>query len=267
MSAPTTTGYAFDNDDPDATDRHTYLPTMLDEFTTSRLCGLGALTGRRCLELGAGGGSIAAWLADRVGTAGHVLATDINVRHLPTGVPYEVLRHDLATEPVPAGSWDLIHARLLLLHLPQRREIVHRLVAALAPGGALVLEDFASSLGEAVLAAPDERGTQLCGKYQDAMQKILPARGSDPGWAGRVPAILLEEGLVEVDTVAHARSWPGGTAGALLMEANIRQLRPEFVAAGMAAAELDELCRLVHDPRLVVRGPITYSTIGRRPVR
>jgi hypothetical protein len=211
--------YAFDNDDPEAADRHDYLAEILDGLTVQRLSGLGDLTGRRCLEVGAGAGSIARRLARAAGPAGRVLATDINTRYLGPGTDFQVLRHDLSTEPVPEGPWDVIHARMVLLHLPRRREILHRLAAG---------------------------------------------HGNDPTWAGQVHAAMLAEGLTGLDTVVHARSWPGGTAGALLIGANIAQARADFLAAGMTGAELDELQRLVTDPRLVVRGPLTYSTIGRR---
>src|SRR5262245_11804479 len=38
--------------------------------------------GWRCLEVGAGRGSMAAWLADRVGESGQVVATDVDVTYL-----------------------------------------------------------------------------------------------------------------------------------------------------------------------------------------
>lgn len=118
MSTPTRSEvYAFDNDDTESVDRHQYLATILDEFTCSRLSSVGDLAGRRCLELGAGGGSVARWLAARVGPTGRVLATDLNTRHIPRDQGYEVLQHDVIAEPVPTGPWDLIHARLVLLHL------------------------------------------------------------------------------------------------------------------------------------------------------
>jgi SAM-dependent methyltransferase len=259
-------GYAFDNENPDAVDRHNILPAMFDDFTTTRLASLGDLTGRRCLELGAGGGSVARWLADRVGPTGHVLATDINVRHLPTDGPYQVLRHDLVTEPVPAGPWDVIHARLLLLHLAQRREILSRLVPTLAPGGALCLEEFETTLRKGVLVAPEPEAERLYEAYQTALLEVLQSRGNDPTWAGRVHGAMLEEGLVDVETVAHARSWPGGSAGALLIAVNIGETRSELIATGLLTGdELDQLCRHVRDPRLVLRGHIVYSIIGRRP--
>ena len=276
--------YAFDNDDPEAADRHGYLAEIFDGLTAQRLSGLGDLTGRRCLEVGAGGGSIARWLARAAGPAGRVLATDINTRYLGPGrsilpgsapgstgqtlgpsTDFEVLRHDLSTEPVPEGPWDVIHARMVLLHLPRRREILHRLAAALAPGGALVVEDFESTFRKSVLAAPTPAAAALVDTYHRVLvEQVLPAHGNDPTWAGQVHATMLAEGLTGLDTVVHARSWPGGTAGALLIGANIAQARADFLAAGMTEAELDELQRLATDPRLVVRSMLTYSTIGRR---
>ena len=116
---PDASTYSFDNDNPEAVDRHQYLARILDPFTFTRLSTVGALTGGRCLEIGAGGGSVASWLAERVGPTGRVVATDLNTRHLPTDAGYEVLRHDVVAEPVPDGPWDLIHTRMVLLHIPE----------------------------------------------------------------------------------------------------------------------------------------------------
>jgi SAM-dependent methyltransferase len=258
--------YVFDNDDPDAVDRHNILPAMFDELTTSRLAGLGDLAGLRCLEIGAGGGSVASWLADQTGPTGRVLATDINVRHLRTDAGFEVRQHDIVNEPVPEGPWDVIHARLLLLHLPERREVLHRLVGALAPGGVVLLEEFASTIRKGVLVAPSPEAAALYEAYHSTLLEILPANGNDPTWAENVHATMLDEGLVDVDTLVHARSWPGGTAGALLIAANIGQLRDQFLDAGMTGEDLDALCQLVRDPNFVLRGHLTYSVIGRRPL-
>src|SRR5262245_5273165 len=53
--------------------------------------------GWRCLEVGAGGGSMAVWLAERVGPTGHVVATDIDVRYLARLriANLEVVQHDI----------------------------------------------------------------------------------------------------------------------------------------------------------------------------
>jgi SAM-dependent methyltransferase len=257
--------YAFDNDAPAAADRHRYLAEILDGSTIECLSSVGGLAGARCLEVGAGGGSIAAWLARQAGPGGRVLATDLNTRYLPAGRGYEVLRHDIVTEAVPEGPWDLIHARLVLLHLPQRREVLHRLAAALAPGGALLVEDFDTSWNT-VVAAPTPEDAVLVEAYYDLLvERLLASHGNDSSWAGQAHAAMLAEGLTDVRSVVHARSWDGGTAGTLLIEANVAELRAEFLEAGMDAAQLDRLRALVSDPRLVVRGYLTHSTTGRRP--
>ena len=263
-TAPLPPRYSFDNADPEAVDRHRYLSEMLDELTFAQLSRLG-LPGRRCLEVGAGASGVAAWLAERVGPTGRVLATDLDISHLRQDAGFDVVEHDLRTDPVPDGPWDVIHARLVLLHIPERREILSRLAAALAPGGALVLEEWASAHHGLVLAAPDAESAQLIEDYHQTMEtKVLPARGNDPYWAEKVHSVLLEEGLVKVSTEIRAGSWPGGTAGTLLIAANVAQLRDDFIAAGFAPERLDRLSALVRDPRLVLRGHFTYSTVGRR---
>jgi SAM-dependent methyltransferase len=257
--------YAFDNNDVDAGDRHRHLAGVLDGFTRARLSQLGDLTGWRCLELGAGGGSIASWLAERVGPTGHVTATDVNIRHLPDDQGYAVLQHDLATDPPPEGAWDLIHARLVLVHVKGGREVMRRLAATLAPGGVLAIEEWEGTLGHHLLAYPDPEAVALFDSYTRAVRDILTAGGNDLSWASRVHGAMLADGLVDVDTELHARSWPGGSPGALLNAVNIGQLRAELRAAGFTDEQLHRLRSLMHDPRVVVRGLVTYSTIGRRP--
>ena len=262
--APT---YSFGNDDPEAADRHRHLSDVLDGLTFSRLAGLGDLLGRHCLEVGAGGGGVARWLVEQVGPTGRVLATDLNTRYLPSDQGYEVLQHDLTTEAVPVGPWDVIHARLVLLHVPGREEILGRLAAALAPGGALVIEEWATEFPNLVLAAPDDASAELVEAYHRTLTgRILPSNGNDPTWAGRVHKTMLDAGLTEVETLVHARSWPGGTGGALLIAANIGQVRERFLAEGYSEDDLDRLCALANDPRLVIRGHFTYSVVGRRSV-
>ena len=241
-AAPSGT-YSFDNDDPDAANRHNYLPAMLDGLTTSRLASIGDLTGKRCLELGAGGGSVARWLASRVGPAGRVLATDINTRHLRTDPGYEVLPHDLVSEPVPAGPWDVIHARLVLLHMPQRGRVLRRLASALAPGGALALEELETTIRKRVWPRPTPRAAELYRAVpgrrcwtSPAHQRQRPdlgrpgARRDARGGAGR-------RGHVGTRPVL-ARRHPGRAAD---RGEHRRSFVTEFLDPGFTAAELDEL--------------------------
>lgn len=264
----TPSAYSFDNADPEAGDRHQYLSTILDDFTFARLSTLGDLTGKRCLEVGAGGGSVARWFADQTGPTGQVIATDLKPQHIPSHPGYSVLRHDLVRDPIPDGPWDVIHARLVLMHIPERREVLRRLADALAPGGALVIEEWETWYPKLVMDIPSEELRELFDRYQATLVgQILPSRGTDTGWAPRVHAEMVAAGLSDVETEIQASAWPGGTAGAMLIVVNLGQLHEEFLAAGFTEAELDRLRALMTDPRFVVRGHFTYCTTGRRSAR
>jgi SAM-dependent methyltransferase len=262
---PATPAYTFDNDDPAAAERLALSSAVLDGFTISRLAPLGDLTGRRCLELGAGNGSVADWLVDQAGPSGQVLATDINTRHIPADRGYRVVRHDLTRDPLPDGPWDLIHARLVLRHVPGRHEILRRLAGALAPGGTLAIEEWEPYRAGLVLAAPEAEAEELFYRFETAVEQLTAARAVDLHWPWQVHRAMAEAGLVEVDTAVHARSWPGASVGARHYAATIRLLRPRLLKAGMTGEHLDRLSGYLQDPRMVVRGLLTVSTIGRRP--
>jgi 2-polyprenyl-3-methyl-5-hydroxy-6-metoxy-1,4-benzoquinol methylase len=112
--------------------------------TTKRLTlDLGVQSGWRCLEVGAGCGSIVRWLSEVVGQSGHISAVDIDTRFLDdlTGSNVEVRQLNVVTEALPATQFDFVHTRLLLMHLPERDEVVKKLVSALRPGGWILWEE------------------------------------------------------------------------------------------------------------------------------
>jgi Methyltransferase domain len=82
--------------------------------------------GGRC-----GGRSVPAWLARQVGAHGRVLATDIDTSWVSGTAGVEVLRHDVGLDPVPDGPFDLVHARLLLVHVPRRTQALAAMVSVL----------------------------------------------------------------------------------------------------------------------------------------
>jgi 2-polyprenyl-3-methyl-5-hydroxy-6-metoxy-1,4-benzoquinol methylase len=134
-SAETGQGYLLDNAAQQTGCRFSGLETGLDENTKARLSAVGITAGWRCLEIGAGSGSIARWMAERVGAHGHVLATDIDTRWIQGNGLSQ--RHDVAADPLAQDEFDLIHARLVLGWLPTRDAVLSHLVAALRPEGGL----------------------------------------------------------------------------------------------------------------------------------
>src|SRR5271156_5978343 len=94
--------YTFENSGAQAATRFSTLADIFDPGTIRHLIEIGVSSGWHCLEIGAGGGSIATWLCDRVGSNGHVLATDIDTRFLETlnRSNLEVSRHDIESDPL-----------------------------------------------------------------------------------------------------------------------------------------------------------------------
>jgi 2-polyprenyl-3-methyl-5-hydroxy-6-metoxy-1,4-benzoquinol methylase len=117
------------------------MESLWDPGSQALLDELGIGPGWRCLEVGAGGGSMMRWMAER---GVHVTAVDIDTRFIEqfASDAIEVRRVDLRTDELPQSEFDLVHARLVLEHLTDRREILDRLAATLRPGGWIVIEDY-----------------------------------------------------------------------------------------------------------------------------
>src|SRR5262245_31886121 len=115
------TTYVFDQAWQDEHDRLTALESLFDPATQRHLARLGVRDGWRCLEVGAGAGGVARWLADQVAETGQVLATDLDTRFLHNRgrSNLDILTHDIVSDPLD-GEFDLIHARAVLGHLPER---------------------------------------------------------------------------------------------------------------------------------------------------
>ena len=112
--------YALDNASPEAATRFPALADAFDAGTQRHLTALGLGAGWHCLEVGGGGGSIARWLAERVGETGHVLVTDIDPRHLecPHHPRVEIRVHDIAADPLPPASSPARSANASLTRMP-----------------------------------------------------------------------------------------------------------------------------------------------------
>ena len=222
--------YIFDNAaiDP-STQRFSSLESLHDERSVRYLDRTGIGAGWRCLEVGGGSGSIANWLAGRVGDTGSVVVTDIDPRFLNRSSRrnVEVRRHDIATDPLPHDAFDLIHARLVLIHVADPWRAIGRLIAALKPGGWLVIEDYDPSVVDRSLPCGDAAAAELTIKVFQAMRTLMLTRGLDVEFARNLHARFVAMGLTAVGMEGHVAVRPGGSDGALLDLANLDQVREE----------------------------------------
>ena len=259
--------YLFDNEAEHASDRFSALESCYDPVSRSILNEVGVAPGWRCLEVGGGGGSLATWLGKRVGPDGEVTLTDIEprwaaARQRPANV--HLLRHDITRDPLPADGFDLVHARLVLAHLPERLRVLDRLVEALRPGGWLVLEEFDTEWTP-VLTAPDNASAALFERVYTALLGLLENAGAQLLWGRQTLGAMRCAGLEEVDATTYAEAWHGGGAGINLHRANIEQMADRLQEAGVEGGELDQFLALLKDPAFVVNSPTLISAWGRRP--
>lgn len=257
--------YTFDNATTDAAQQVRLLAEILDAHSTDVLAEVGVGQGWRCLDLGAGAGTITGWLAGRVGPTGQVVALDTDPRHLAGHDLVEVRTADVTDTDLGESAYDLVHARLLFMHLPQREELLGRAVAALRPGGLLVVSDWdCTHLEEMLLRGPAGLAEAFL-TFQQTLVGLAEANGASRSWARRLPLALHDAGLVEVHAQVHNRVWAGGEPGCLLHASNSRQMQPALLARGMTTAQLDTLREGMADPYTLAWSYPMVTAVGARP--
>ncbi|MGQ5636893.1 MULTISPECIES: methyltransferase [unclassified Streptomyces] len=230
-------GYLLDNRQNEAGERFDAFTALFDPTTFRHIEALGIGPGWRCWEVGAGGTSVVSWLAEKAGPAGRVVATDIDTSRLDAvyGPSVEVRVHDVGADEPPGEGFDLVHARLVLVHVPDRARALRSMIQALRPGGRLLVEDADPALQP--LACPDEYGPEqrLANRLRQGFRKLLAERGADLSYGRKLPRLLREAGLSAVESEAFFPvTSPACTA---LEAATVRQIRHRLVAAGLATDE------------------------------
>lgn len=259
-------GYLLDNRLPAAGRRFEALSALFDRATFRVFEGLGLGPGWRCWEVGAGGAAVPLGLAERVGPGGHVRATDIDVSWAAgaAAAGVEVEAHELGRDPVPEGAFDLVHARLVLVHVPERDRALGELARAVRPGGWLVIEDADPALMP--LACPDAVGPaeELANRLRTGFRRLLVDRGVDLAFGRTLPRRLREAGLVDV--AAEAAFPLSRPESAALEAATIEHVRQGLLDAGLATAEeIDQHLANLAAGRLDIATSPMISAWGRRP--
>ncbi len=259
--------YLLSNEAPEAMDRFTAFATLFDPSTFRHLDGLGLAPGWRCWEVGAGGTTVVDHLAARVGPSGQVTASDINVSWAAgaAAANVEILEHDVAAEAPPPGPFDLVHARLVLVHVPERDAALANMVAALRPGGVLLVEDADPALQP--LSCLEETGPEeeLANRLRRGFRSLLAERGVDLAYGRSLPRRLRATGLVGVAAEAF---FPVSDPACNQLEiATVNLIRDQLLDLGVAtAAEIARHLDAVAAGKLDLAQPPMISCWGHRPL-
>ncbi|WP_394843486.1 methyltransferase domain-containing protein [Pendulispora brunnea] len=182
----------LNKDMPSELPRLQALERWSDPMSRALVWKFGIAPNARCLEMGAGAGSMAYWFAEQC-PAGRVVAADIDPRYLDTGrAPnLEVARVDLTKHDFPAASFDWIHTRLVLSHIPQRDDILRRAISWLKPGGAILVEDY-------YILSLDHFPYEEIKTVFSALARTFVTQESDIHWGRRIPNKLAELGIHDI---------------------------------------------------------------------
>ena len=257
--------YRISDDDGDQAKerkRLSLLGDLADRRSAEQIERLGIRAGWRCLDVGSGAGSLARWMAERVGPTGSVLSTDVDVRFQAEGaVNLEVRRHDVVKEELPVDAFDLVHARAVLQTIEQREAVLDKLVRAARPGGWLLVGDPEwAAFDLQPLPAPFRA-------LHDAMLAMGGrSHGYDRHWASRLPSAFQARGLTDIDCVGTANAMHGGTDSAEWLILAYERASPALVQAGILTAEAVQAgLQAARDPGFLALGPLSVACWGRKP--
>jgi SAM-dependent methyltransferase len=235
-----------------------------DPHTIRHLEEIGVSHGWRCIDVGAGGGSIARWLSERVGPTGRVLATDLDTTALEQAAMthVDVVRHDIVNDELEENAFDLAHTRYLLLWLAEREEALRRIVAAVRPGGWVLVGDV--DVRTVTPAQPND----VYARVNDAFFATMSSAGADVAYGHKLPAALEAQGLEGVHAEGIRLYTRGGSDTSRLWAMTLTGVRDEMADDGtISHQEIDETLALLADSRFAWWTATLWLARGRKPAR
>jgi SAM-dependent methyltransferase len=260
MSSPSSS-YAYDQGWAEERARLTALSLIYDPGTFRLLDELGVVAGASCLEVGAGAGSVTSWLADRVGPDGRVLAVDLDPRFIDAGGVVEARQHDILSGPPEQAAFDVVHARAVVEWVTDRPRAIANMVAALKPGGLLLVEDVDIATGALGYPSSELREVAVA-----AFGALTGAAGADLTFGRQLRALVEEAGLTDVGSDVRATLQRGGEPSVDFQRLTLKQLGPVFVQQGLLTDDqLNAIERELADPGSYGYSPLMVAVWGRRP--
>jgi SAM-dependent methyltransferase len=243
------------------------LARVLDPLTRRWILERGLGPGWRCLEVGAGLGSVSRWLADRVGASGSVVCCDIDVRFLGESdrANLEVRALDVRSDLIEPSHFDLACCRTLLMHLDDPKQALRRMIEALRPGGWLVVQEpDVGAVSAEDLEHPDAEEFHRI--HHKLYSWLRARRVFDASFGRRLPRLLESLGLIDVGCEGMTSVVRGGSPDLQLTIRTLTAMEPLLMKRGaLEPGEFEFLLRLHADPCFGQLGTLQMGAWGRRP--
>jgi SAM-dependent methyltransferase len=232
---------------------------------------LGVSEGWKCLNVGAGYGSITAWLANKVGHKGKIVATDIRAGlHRDAGNNVEIRQHNILTDELENNYYDLVHCRALLQHLTEYEKALTNMSKAVKPGGWILIEEL-----DNFTSPPSDSNNpdaDFFYKWYQQAGEIMKRFGSINLEFGRNVRCLVDqldfqdvgsEGI----TVISRGGEPMAKFASMSFKANSERLQDELTEEEkqQILGGLDKVINLFEDPNFYYVGIPLFCAWGRKP--
>jgi SAM-dependent methyltransferase len=229
--------------------------------------------GQSAIDLGCGPKGILELLVERVSPGGRVVGIDADPAHATAAAEFaagrelscvEVMAADARHTGLPAGSFDVVHARTLLVNVPQPAEVTAEMVRLARPGGWVAAMEPDTEY--AMCYPPHPAFERICEVFPVAFGR----NGADSMIGRRVPELLRQAGLGDVGVEVRAQAYPHGNSRRTIRLDLVRSMHSQVVEMGLAsAAELDELDAAARahldDPHTVAIFGLLFLAWGRKP--
>jgi len=236
----------------------------LDNYSIACLTAIGVASGWRCLEVGAGAGSIARWLCERVTSRGSVVATDLETSFLEKieATNLEVRRHDITLDSLEDETFDLIHARKVLEHLPKPEQALERMHGATRRGGWILIEDAdLVSLMHASVSDPE-----FFQRAYSAFMRCMVANGYHADLGLHLGDALRRLGLHNVQVRGWVGEWTGAGANPSVYLRTFEKIREKVIACGeLSGADSDRFLAEIQLPEFRAITAVHFAAWGQRP--
>jgi SAM-dependent methyltransferase len=190
------------------------------------------------------------------------MAADLVARRGLGGV--QIIEADARHTGLAGDSFDVVHARTLLVTVPKPAEVLAEMVRLARPGGRVVSVEPDCENG--ICYPPHPAFDRLAELFTAAFSR----NGADPLIGRRLAELYRDAGLEDVTIEARACVYPLGHSRRTIWPDLVRTLRPQILALGAAdERELDGLDAAARnhlaDPDVVVVPGLWFLATGRKP--
>ena len=235
---------------------------------------IGLKPGQSAIDLGCGPSGILDLLSAAVAPGGRVVGLDADPAHVALAREYaskhglanvELGRADARHTGLPSGSFDLVHARTLLVTIPEPAQVIAEMARLARPGGWVASQE------------PDAAEHAMCypplpawDRLRELFRASFSRSGADLRIGRRLSELYRHAGLVDIEVVAYAPLYPAGHSRRTILPDLVCSLRPVILELGLSdeqeLAELDREVRVhLADPATITMAHLLMVVWGRKP--